>query len=112
MLVLIAVLLVLTAFASCDEILDNNFFDRCNNSASSDDEINDSESPDAGNNSVSSDDEIDDSIPSEYKTALKKAKSYDELMHMSKAAIYDQLISEYGDKFTAEEAQYAIDNLD
>ena len=25
--------------------------------------------------------------------------------------IYDQLISEYGEKFTAEEAQYAIDNL-
>lgn len=33
-------------------------------------------------------------------------------MHMSKARIYDQLTSEYGEKFTAEEAQYAIDNLD
>ena len=33
-------------------------------------------------------------------------------MSMSKDAIYDQLISEYGEKFTAEEAQYAIDNLD
>ena len=32
-------------------------------------------------------------------------------MSMSPAAIYDQLISEYGEKFTAEEAQYAIDNL-
>ena len=32
-------------------------------------------------------------------------------MHMSKAGIYDQLVSEYGGKFTAEEAQYAIDNL-
>ena len=32
-------------------------------------------------------------------------------MHMSKAGIYDQLISENGDKFTEEEAQYAVDNM-
>ena len=31
-------------------------------------------------------------------------------MHMSKQNIYDMLISEYGEKFTAEQAQYAIDN--
>lgn len=30
---------------------------------------------------------------------------------MSKAGIYDQLTSEYGEKFSAEAAQYAIDNL-
>ena len=45
------------------------------------------------------------------RNALKTAKSYQEIMSMSPAAIYDQLISEYGEKFTAEEAQYAIDNL-
>ena len=28
-----------------------------------------------------------------------------------KAGIYNQLVSEYGEKFTEEEAQYAIDNL-
>lgn len=33
-------------------------------------------------------------------------------MHMSKAGIYDQLTSEYGEQFPAEAAQYAIDNLD
>ena len=33
-------------------------------------------------------------------------------MAMSTDAIYDQLTSEAGEKFTAEEAQYAIDNLD
>ena len=33
-------------------------------------------------------------------------------MHMSKAGIYNQLISENGEKFTAEEAQYAVDNVD
>ena len=46
------------------------------------------------------------------QNALKKAESYQEKMSMSKAAIYDQLISEYGEKFTAEEAQYAVDNLE
>ena len=44
--------------------------------------------------------------------ALAKAKSYSETMHMSKQGIYDQLISEYGEKFTKEEAQYAVDNVD
>lgn len=33
-------------------------------------------------------------------------------MHMSKAGIYDQLSSEYGEKFTEDEAQYAVDNLE
>ncbi len=33
-------------------------------------------------------------------------------MSMSKVGLYDQLTSEYGEKFTAEEAQYAVDNLD
>ena len=51
-------------------------------------------------------------IPTEYKSALRKAKTYSDMMHMSKAALYDQLTSEYGEKFSAEAAQYAIDNLD
>lgn len=48
----------------------------------------------------------------EYKNALKKAENYSEIMHMSKQAIYDQLTSEYGEKFTKEAAQYAIDNIE
>ena len=47
----------------------------------------------------------------EYQNALKKAESYSKLMHMSKQKIYDQLTSEYGEKFPADAAQYAIDNL-
>lgn len=43
--------------------------------------------------------------------ALKKAETYYKEMSMSKSAVYDQLISEYGEQFTKEEAQYAIDNL-
>ena len=52
------------------------------------------------------------SIPVEYKSALIKAKSYSDLMHMSKLGIYDQLTSEYGEKFSQEAAQYAIDNVE
>ncbi len=51
-------------------------------------------------------------MPTEYKSALEKAESYSSLMHMSKAAIYDQLISEYGEKFSEEAATYAMENLE
>lgn len=54
---------------------------------------------------------VEDNVPTEYKSALRKAKSYADTMSMSKAGIYDQLTSEYGEKFTAEAAQYAIDNV-
>ena len=47
----------------------------------------------------------------EFKNALKKAESYAKTMHMSKKGIYNQLTSEYGEKFPADAAQYAIDNL-
>ena len=50
-------------------------------------------------------------VPAEYKAALKSAESYSKIMHMSKQGIYDQLISDAGDKFPPEAAQYAIDNL-
>ena len=52
------------------------------------------------------------SVPKEYRNALRSAETYSDMMHMSKQGIYDQLTSEYGEKFTPEEAQYAIDNLD
>ncbi len=55
---------------------------------------------------------VEENVPTEYKSALKKAESYSDTMHMSKQGIYDQLTSEYGEKFSAEAAQYAIDNLD
>lgn len=45
------------------------------------------------------------------KNALESAKNYRETMSMSNQAIYDQLIADAGDKFTPEEAQYAVDNL-
>lgn len=54
---------------------------------------------------------VDQNISSEYQSALNSANNYSSLMHMSKAGIYDQLVSEYGENFSAEAAQYAIDNM-
>lgn len=47
----------------------------------------------------------------EYTNALKKAETYSNTMHMSKKGIYNQLTSEYGEKFPADAAQYAVDNM-
>lgn len=51
------------------------------------------------------------SVPAEYKSALSQATSYANSMKLSKQGVYDQLVSEYGGKFSAEAAQYAIDNV-
>ncbi len=50
-------------------------------------------------------------VPTEFRSALKKAQSYSDMMYMSKIGLYDQLTSEYGDKFSPEAAQYAVDNV-
>lgn len=52
-----------------------------------------------------------DDVPTEYKSALKQAQTYSDVMNLSKAGLYDQLVSEYGGKFSPEAAQYAIDNV-
>ena len=51
-----------------------------------------------------------DDSNSEYSAALGKAKSYNSLFHMSKKRMYSQLTSDF-DKFSNDEAQYAIDHL-
>ena len=56
--------------------------------------------------------ETEPAVPTEYKSALKKAQSYIKTMNFSQARLYDQLTSEYGEKFSPEAAQYAIDNVD
>ena len=50
-------------------------------------------------------------VPVEYRSALTKATQYSNILHMSKAGVYRQLTSEYGEKFSPEAAQYAIDNV-
>ena len=52
-----------------------------------------------------------DSTPVEYKSALTKATMYADMMYLSQAGLYEQLTSEFGEKFSAEAAQYAIDNV-
>jgi hypothetical protein len=54
-----------------------------------------------------------DNVKADWKAnALKKAQTYQDDMAMSPNAIRDQLVSEYGEQFTAEEADYAIANLE
>lgn len=50
-------------------------------------------------------------VPKEYQSALEKAKLYATTMDMSKAAVYAQLTSEYGEKFSEEAASWAMENL-
>lgn len=54
----------------------------------------------------------EETVSKEYQNAYITAETYYETMHMSKADIYDQLTSEYGEGFTADAAQYAVDKLD
>lgn len=51
-------------------------------------------------------------VPKEWQSALKKADGYANLQHMSKAGLFDQLTSEYGEQFSQEAAQYAVDNVE
>lgn len=50
-------------------------------------------------------------IPQEYKNALEAADSYANDQHMSKAGLYHQLTSEYGENFPAAAAKYAVNNV-
>lgn len=59
----------------------------------------------------SSSEKEDSNIPTEYLSALTQAEAYNDIMHMSKAKLYNQLTSEYGGQFSHEAAQYAIDNI-
>lgn len=43
--------------------------------------------------------------------ALAKAKTYQKEMDMSKNAVYDQLVSDSGEKFTASQAKFAVSQL-
>lgn len=53
----------------------------------------------------------DTAVPAEYKSALAKADSYANNQHMSKKGLYNQLTSEYGEQFSKEATQYAVDNV-
>lgn len=52
-----------------------------------------------------------DAVPAEYRTALRSAENYLSMMPFSKAGLFDQLSSEYGEKFSVQAAQYAVDHV-
>ena len=61
-----------------------------------------------------SEDKAEDTVPEEYKSALKKAKSFTDEMNLSKVRLYGMLTSTsdyYDTHFTSEAAQYAVDNV-
>lgn len=62
---------------------------------------------------VSSDsaDSADSDVPADFQAALRSAESYSETMHMSKEGIRAQLTSDVADKFSAEAAEYAVENV-
>ncbi|MBW1606301.1 Ltp family lipoprotein [Lactobacillus sp. Sy-1] len=45
------------------------------------------------------------------RNALESAKEYVDIQNMSEKGVYDQLTSSYGDKFSKEDADYAIKHL-
>lgn len=53
----------------------------------------------------------DKNATNSQRNALKKAIMYAEKMHMSKAKVYEQLTSEFGEKFPEADAQWAIEHL-
>ena len=89
----------------------------------SDDDKDSSDAASSNNNSVSAPEAgeqvdapaaeagSDDSVPADFQSALRKAERYSESSHMSQNGIYNQLTSEI-EGFTAEQAQYAVDNVD
>lgn len=64
-----------------------------------------------GTNKYTKEHKPENDVPKEYESALKSAKTYSSMMHMSKLGIKEQLTSEYGDKFSEEAANYAVENL-
>ncbi|MDT0111952.1 Ltp family lipoprotein [Listeria booriae] len=51
-------------------------------------------------------------LGAEGESAIIKAEAYGMTMNMSRAGIYDQLTSEYGEKFSEDAAQYALNNIE
>lgn len=54
----------------------------------------------------------EEDIPKEYKSALKKAQMYVDAMPLSKSKLFNQLTLKYGEKFSTQATQYAVDNVD
>lgn len=55
--------------------------------------------------------EQNDNIPREHRNALRSAEVYLKTMPFSKKGLYQQLTSQAGEKYPADAAQYAVDNV-
>ncbi|MDP3999828.1 MAG: Ltp family lipoprotein [bacterium] len=66
----------------------------------------------AGNQAGQNAESEDPAVPAEYKSALAKATDYANTMHMSKQGVYDQLVSQYGEKFSVKAAKYAVGKVE
>lgn len=51
----------------------------------------------------------EENVSTEFKNARKKAESYEDTVHLSKAKLAEQLVT--FEKFTQEEADYAVKNI-
>lgn len=49
--------------------------------------------------------------PIEHRNALAKAQIYSDKMYLSKKGLYKQLTSKYGENFSKDAAQYALDHV-
>lgn len=50
-------------------------------------------------------------VPREHRNALRSAEVYLKTMPFSKKGLYNQLTSDAGEKYPADAAQYAVDNV-
>lgn len=50
-------------------------------------------------------------LPAEYRSAITKAETYSDMMHMSEKGIYRQLTSSSGEGFTKKAAYYAVTHI-
>ena len=88
------------------EIVSSQESEQAEEIASENEESQESESSESSESSEETD------VPREYTNALKSAQNYVDIMAFSEAKLYEQLISEYGEQYPEEAAQYAIDNVE
>lgn len=62
--------------------------------------------------SISTNNSSSNDMTADQQNALITAENYSDSLHLSKADIYDQLTSSYGDKFSPSDAKFAVDNLE
>ncbi|WP_312039326.1 Ltp family lipoprotein [Macrococcoides bohemicum] len=84
--------------------------EKATNEAKTEEEVEEETETEEVKTEVPTTEEKKDEGTREQKAALGKAKSYSDMMHLSKQGIINQLTSEI-EGFSQEDAQYAVDNL-